>query len=258
MPTTTVWHRAHSSLNNPPMSLLTDFYEQITSTRINLTGCCFQLVLSMLLGSIVGFERRRRGQTAGVRTFSLIAMGSTLAMILSIYVPQRYEGVLDGDPTRIAAQVISGIGFLGAGAIIQMKGSVRGLTTAAGIWMVSALGMAVGAGMYVIGVVATLLILFILVLLERIEHRVSLRSESRIIRISTGVILKDISKYRRVLHDYNVQLSNFFVEYDFEQQETRLNLVVVVRENVDYVHLFSAFETLYPTRSITLANQINI
>lgn len=240
------------------MTFFETFINDITSPQINLTGCCFQLIFSMLLGSIVGFERRRRGQSAGVRTFSLIAMGSTLAMILSIYVPQRYEGVLDGDPTRIAAQVISGIGFLGAGAIIQMKGSVRGLTTAAGIWMVSALGMAIGAGMYMVGVIATLLILFILVLLERIEHRVSMRSETRIIRIRTGVILKDISKYREVLRDYNVQLSNFFVEYDFEQQETRLNLVVVVRENVDYVHLFNAFESLYPTRTITLANQINI
>lgn len=238
--------------------ILSSLYEQAMSTRINVAGSCFQLILSMLLGSIVGFERRRRGQSAGVRTFSLIAMGSTLAMILSIYVPQRYEGVLDGDPTRIAAQVISGIGFLGAGAIIQMKGSVRGLTTAAGIWMVSALGMAVGCGMYLIGIMATLLILFILVLLERIEHHVSMRSESRIIRIRTGVILHDISAYRRVLSQYQVQLSSFFVEYDFEQQETRLNLVVVVRENVDYMHLFNAFEELYPTKTITLANQINI
>ncbi len=238
--------------------IFNQFYEHITTTEVNLTGCCFQLVLSMLLGSIVGFERRRRGQSAGVRTFSLIAMGSTLAMILSIYVPQRYEGALDGDPTRIAAQVISGIGFLGAGAIIQMKGSIRGLTTAAGIWMVSALGMAVGCGMYLIGILATALILFILVLLERIEHRVSLRSESRIIRVRTGVILKDISDYRSVLRKHQVQLSNFFVEYDFEQNETRLNLVVVVRENVDYVTLFNDFESLYPTRSITLANQINI
>lgn len=240
------------------MDLAAAFYERITTTEINLVGCCFQLVLSMLLGSIVGFERRRRGQSAGVRTFSLIAMGSTLAMILSIYVPLRYEGVLDGDPTRIAAQVISGIGFLGAGAIIQMKGSVRGLTTAAGIWMVSALGMAVGCGMYLVGIIATALILFILVLLERIEHSVSLRSESRIIRVRTGVILKDISAYRRVLRKHQVQLSNFFVEYDFELQETRLNLVVVVRENVNYVTLFNDFEGLYPTRSITLANQINI
>ncbi len=234
---------------------MNQFFEAITSDSTNFMGACFKLVLSMLLGSIVGFERRRRGQTAGVRTFSLISMGSTMAMVLSVYVAEKYG---TGDPTRMAAQVISGIGFLGAGTIIQMKGSVRGLTTAAGIWMVSTLGMAVGCGLYMIALVATGLILFILILLERIEHRVSMRSESRTIRIRVDVILDDIHKYRNVLHDYGVQLSNFFVEYDFEQHETRLNLVVILRENVDYVGLFHAFEELYPTKTITLANQINI
>ncbi|MFG6385039.1 MgtC/SapB family protein [uncultured Duncaniella sp.] len=234
---------------------MNQFFEAIASDSTNFVGACFKLVLSMLLGSIVGFERRRRGQTAGVRTFSLISMGSTMAMVLSVYVAEKYG---TGDPTRMAAQVISGIGFLGAGTIIQMKGSVRGLTTAAGIWMVSTLGMAVGCGLYMIALVATGLILFILILLERIEHRVSMRSESRTIRIRVDVILDDIHKYRKVLHEYGVQLSNFFVEYDFEQHETRLNLVVILRENVDYVGLFHAFEELYPTKTITLANQINI
>lgn len=226
-----------------------------TPERLTFGTTCLRLVLSMLLGSIVGFERRRRGQTAGVRTFSLIAMGATLAMVLSTYVAEKYG---NGDPTRMAAQVLSGIGFLGAGAIIQMKGSVRGLTTAAGIWMIANIGMAVGCGLYWVSVMATALIMFILVLLERIEHRVSLRSESRIIRVRVGVILHDINKYREQLKIHGVILSNFFVEYDFEQQETRLNLVVVLKENTDYVALFTGFKNLYPTRSITLANQINI
>ncbi len=238
--------------------LFITFIEKINSPQVNFVGVCYQMVLSMLLGAIVGFERRRRGQSAGVRTFSLIAMGSTLAMVLSVYVPQTFAVGLNGDVSRIAAQVISGIGFLGAGAIIQMKGSVRGLTTAAGIWMVSALGMAIGAGLYLVGIVATGLILFILVLLERIEHKVSLRSESRIIRVRVGVTLSDIEPYREVMSRYQVQLSNFFVEYDFDRHETGLNFVVVVRENVDLVGMFRAFEKIHPTHSITLANQINI
>ena len=237
------------------MTLIQQIINDAMSDNFTFIGACYRLILSMALGSVVGFERRRRGQTAGVRTFSLIAMGSTLAMVLSTYVAQRYG---DGDPTRMAAQVISGIGFLGAGAIIQMKGSVRGLTTAAGIWMVANIGMAVGCGMYWVAVVATGLILFILVQLEHIEHSISLRSESRIIRVRVGEILNDISKYREVMKEYGVVLSNFFVEYDFEQSETRLNLVVVLKENTDLVGLFTAFESLYPTRSITLANQINI
>ena len=120
----------------------------ILSPDVTLWGSLFKLVLSLLLGSLIGFERRLKGQIAGLRTFALIAMGATLAMLISIYIPQVYLGLKNGDPGRIAAQVVSGVGFLGAGAIIQMKGSVRGLTTAAGIWMTACIGLAVGAFSY--------------------------------------------------------------------------------------------------------------
>lgn len=240
------------------MNVFLEVYEAINSIEVNTVGSIYKLILSMLLGAVVGYERKRKGQTAGVRTFSLISMGATLAMLLSIYVPQEYMGLKNGDPGRIAAQVITGIGFLGAGAIIQMKGSVRGLTTAAGIWMVAIIGMAVGLGMYWLSVVASALILFILVQLERIEHRVSRGSESRIIRIRTATILNEISDYKKILHDHNIHLSNFYVDYDYENNETRLNLIVLVKETTDYIKLFSQFETLHPTKSITLANQLSI
>lgn len=228
------------------------------SIEVTTVGSIFKLCLSMLLGSLVGYERKRKGQAAGVRTFSLIAMGATLAMILSIYVPQEYLGLKNGDPGRIAAQVITGIGFLGAGAIIQMKGSIRGLTTAAGIWMVATIGMAVGVGMYILSIIATALILFILVELERMEQHVSKGSESRIIRLRLGVILKDITEYRRVLHHNKITLQNVYVDYDFDAGETRLNLVVLLRESTDYIKLFGELEELQPTKSITLANQLSI
>ncbi len=238
--------------------MLADLYDAINSIEVNSVGSIFKLILSMLLGAVVGYERRRKGQTAGVRTFSLISMGATLAMLLSIYVPQEYMGLKNGDPGRIAAQVITGIGFLGAGAIIQMKGSVRGLTTAAGIWMMAIIGMAVGLGMYLLSIFASALILFILVQLERIEKRVSRGAESRIIRISLGTILHDIAEYRKVLKRHNIHLSNFYVDYDFEANETRLNLIVLVRETTNYIDLFSQFAKLYPTKAISLANQLSI
>lgn len=240
------------------MTLFGEIYDSVNSIEVNTVGSIYKLVLSMLLGAVVGYERKLKGQQAGVRTFSLIAMGATLAMLLSIYVPQVYMGLKNGDPGRIAAQVITGIGFLGAGAIIQMKGSVRGLTTAAGIWMVAIIGMAVGLGMYWLSVVACALILFILVQLERIEKRVSRGSESRIIRIRTSVILHDIDGYRRVLAAHRIVLSNFFVDYDYENCETRLNLVVLMRDNTDYIELFAEFEKLHPTKAISLANQLSI
>lgn len=240
------------------MQLLEHIYHDINSIEINTIGSIFKLVLSMLLGAVVGYERKRKGQTAGVRTFSLISMGATMAMLLSIYVPQEYMGLKNGDPGRIAAQVITGIGFLGAGAIIQMKGSVRGLTTAAGIWMVAIIGMAVGLGMYLLSIVACALILFILVRLELIEQRVSRGSESRIIHVRTAEILRDIDDYRKILSKHKIHINDVYVDYDYEAIETRLNLVVLLRESTNYIDLFAEFEKLHPTKSITLANQLSI
>ena len=127
--------------------LFADFLNAINASEVNLENSIFKLILSMILGIAVGMERKRKGQVAGVRTFALISMGACMAMLLSIYVPQEYLGLKNGDPGRIAAQVVTGVGFLGGGAMIHMRGSVRGLTTAAGIWMVATIGMSVGVGM---------------------------------------------------------------------------------------------------------------
>lgn len=244
------------------MGSLTDIWDyvhsSVTSVEVNTLQAVFKLCLSLILGSVVGFERKRKGQMAGVRTFALISMGATLAMLISIYVPQEYMGLKNGDPGRIAAQVISGIGFLGAGAIIQMKGSVRGLTTAAGIWMVSTIGLAVGVGMYMLSVVATLLILFILVQLERFEHKVDIGSESRIIRMKIDGIVESITAYRKTLKEHRVHLSNVYVEYDYSEGVTRLNLIVLVKENTDYIKLFADLRQVNPTLAISLANQVSI
>lgn len=240
------------------MDVLDGIFMELADVKVTLLTAVFRLILSLVLGSVVGLERKRKGQSAGIRTFALISMGATLAMILSIYVPQEYMGyTANGDPGRIAAQVLSGIGFLGAGAIIQMKGSVRGLTTAAGIWMVATIGLAVGVGMYGVSIIATLLILFILVQLERIEKRVSLGSESRIIRLKLGAIVVDMEPYRKVLSQNNVHLSNLYVEYDYENSISHLNLIVLVKENTNYISLCEALRPLNPTLTVTLANQVS-
>ncbi|MDO5395955.1 MAG: MgtC/SapB family protein [Bacteroidales bacterium] len=232
--------------------------DTVNATEVNTLSSVYKLLLSMLLGCLVGYQRKRRGQTAGVRTFSLIAMGATLAMILSVYVPQEYLGLKNGDPGRIAAQVVTGIGFLGAGAIIQMKGSVRGLTTAAGIWMVATIGMAVGVGMYWISVFATLLILFILAQLERFERHLNMGSEARVVRMRLSIIVEDIEPYRKALKKHKVTLTHYYVEYDYQAHVTHLNLSVLVPENINYMSLFSHIRTIYPTQAISLATQVSI
>lgn len=235
--------------------MLESFIEAINAPEVTPLSAAFKLLLSMLLGCVVGVERKRRGQMAGMRTFALIAMGATLAMLLSIYVPQVYLGLKNGDPGRIAAQVISGIGFLGAGAIIQMKGSVRGLTTAAGIWMVATIGMAVGVGMYLVAFLATLLVLAILVLLERFEHRVSVGSEARTIRLKLDGVVSDIEPYKNVLDRFHASLNNFYIDYDFQDNSTRLNLVVLLKDNTDLLALLNDISKIGNPLSVPLSNQ---
>ncbi|MCM1092477.1 MAG: MgtC/SapB family protein [Lachnospiraceae bacterium] len=234
------------------------FIQQVNSIEVNTVSSIFKLALSLLLGCLVGFERKRKGQIAGVRTFALISMGATLAMILSIYVPQEYLGLKNGDPGRIAAQVVTGIGFLGAGAIIQMKGSVRGLTTAAGIWIIAAIGMAVGVGLYSLALAATALVLVVLLFIERLEHHINAGAESRIIRIRLSVIAEDIDGYREVLKNHRVHLTNVYVEYDYDEPVTRLNLVVLIRDHTNYMKLFADLRQVKPTVAISLANQVSI
>lgn len=233
-------------------------YDSINSIEVNTLSSLYKLVLSLILGSIVGYERKRRGQPAGVRTFSLIAMGSTLAMILSIYVPQEYLGLKNGDPGRIAAQVVTGIGFLGAGAIIQMKGSVRGLTTAAGIWMVAAIGMAIGVGMYIIGLLSTLLILIILIWLDKIEHKANLGTDMRNLRIKLDTIIENINDYKRILDNYKIRITRFNVEYNYATSQTDINLIILIPESVSFLAVISELRSLYPTLTLSVSTQTSL
>ena len=136
-----------------------------------------KIAAAALLGAIVGLERVWGGHPAGLRTNMLIAISSCLFTILSI------EGFpLQGsaqDTARVAAQIVTGVGFLGAGAVLQSKGNVRGLTTAASIWLVAAIGMAVGTGLYFLAIFTTTLSTLLLVLLGPISWRLERRAQNR-------------------------------------------------------------------------------
>lgn len=234
------------------------FYDNINSLEVNMTNSMFRLILSMLLGMIVGAERKRKGQIAGIRTFALISMGACLAMLLSIYVPQVYLGLKNGDPGRIAAQVITGIGFIGGGAMIHMKGAVRGLTTAAGIWMTAIIGMAVGIGMYLCSIGATLLILLTLVTFEQYEKRRKLGQESKVISMAVEGIVTDLQPYKDVLSLNRVHLSTFYVEYNYIENKTEINFVVLVHAYTDLLPVLSKLSAVNPTQKLTLSSQLDI
>ena len=132
------------------------------------------ILIAALLGGAIGFEREYRAKEAGFRTHFLVALGAALFMILSAH---GFEGVFTTenhrlDVSRIAAQVVSGLGFIGAGTIIFQKHAVRGLTTAAGLWVAAAIGMAAGAGMYAVASAATLMVIVCLELMNFLHHHV--------------------------------------------------------------------------------------
>jgi putative Mg2+ transporter-C (MgtC) family protein len=125
-----------------------------------------RLTVGLVLGAIIGFERELHRQPAGFRTHSLVSLGAALFTVVSAF---GFTGDLV-DPTRIAAQIVSGIGFIGAGTILQYRGHIRGLTTAASLWSVAAIGTAAGAGLYIVALVGTVLILVILSVLDNVER----------------------------------------------------------------------------------------
>lgn len=235
--------------------ILTYLSDQINSQEVTLLNSVYKLLLSMILGVLVGAERKRKGQVAGVRTFALISMGACLAMLLSIYVPQVYLGLKNGDPGRIAAQVITGVGFLGGGAMIHMKGLVRGLTTAAGIWMTATIGMAVGVGMYWCAIIATGMILITLVAFELYELHLNMGQENRTLHLSVDGIVKDLNAYREVFEKHGVHLSTYFIHYDYEKNITELNFVVLAPSHRNYLPMFDDLRVIGATRTLTLTSQ---
>jgi putative Mg2+ transporter-C (MgtC) family protein len=137
--------------------------------RVLRADLILKLLLAVVLGGIIGFEREIAGKPAGLRTNILICIGAALLMDVSTRIG-LVDGHRVGDPGRIAAQIVSGVGFLGAGTIMQAQGMVTGLTSAATIWVVAAIGMTVGGGYYIEGIGAGLLVTFVLAGLGRLEH----------------------------------------------------------------------------------------
>jgi putative Mg2+ transporter-C (MgtC) family protein len=139
-----------------------------------------RLALAALLGAVIGVEREWRDRTAGLRTHMLVCLGSAVFTVVSAYgfsewyssIPAAERSTVVSDPTRIAAQIVTGIGFLGAGAIFRSDDGVKGLTTAASLWMMAAIGLATGAGYYELAVAATVLMLLILVALRQVSGRI--------------------------------------------------------------------------------------
>lgn len=182
----------------------------------NMVACLIALVLSVALCSLIGIEREKRGRTAGLRTHLLVGVGSCLIMIISIYgFPAIFSGqgenaVMTRDVARLAAQVIAGVGFLGAGAIIHRSSGTRGLTTAATIWIVMAIGMACGSFNFILAIAGTLLIIVILTVFRKLESRLTKKTPMLIVRSKAGVAV--IANIMRVAQEFECTITDLHSE----------------------------------------------
>lgn len=202
-----------------------------------------RLLVAGILGAIIGLDREYRAKEAGYRTHFLVSLGSALIMIVSQYGFQEIikEDSVTLDPSRVAAQVVSGIGFIGAGTIIFQKQIVRGLTTAAGIWATAGIGLAVGAGMYVIGIAAMVLTLIGLEVLSYLFKSIGMKSSMITFSTDNKQVLKGVAD-RFNSKDYLI------VSYQMDTQkhggiETyQVTMVIKSKQNNDEGHLLSLIQ----------------
>ena len=218
------------------------FNELLTSTEITWQVALVRILASFFIGTLVGIERETHDQPAGLRTHILISIGATVVMLISIFIPQTFTNFQNGDPGRIAAQVVSGIGFLGAGAILKFGADVKGLTTAASIWAMAALGLAVGAGMFVIGFIGVVVILFALTVMNLFEKRVFKEGTIRKVELVVKKKDSDIQALKVVLKNQDIKIIQTGFERNINEATDRIVFLVGVTRKINIQKLSENFE----------------
>ena len=211
-----------------------------------------QIILRLLaaagFGAIIGLERERDNQPAGLRTHMILVIGSTLAMCLSI----NLAASGDGDPARLAAQVISGIGFLGAGAILRYGFNVKGLTTATTLWSMAIVGLAVGYGYYLIGLVTTILMLLTLTVINLLEKKFIRTSVARtfiVQALDRPGIVKDI---RKVITRLSEKIITFTIQKNIKSKRLRISIAAHVKVGEKMENLTEAISAIDGVRALKI------
>jgi putative Mg2+ transporter-C (MgtC) family protein len=214
----------------------------------------FKLTLACVLGALIGLERESLDRPAGLRTYTLVCVGSTLAMIVSIDIYLQYYQTVNADPGRIAAQVVSGIGFLGAGTIMREGATVRGLTTAAGLWVVACIGLAVGAGLYIPAIATTVLILFVLVYFIKFEHIFTGMREYKGLLMVVEDRPGQVGNIGSILGDLNVLIKNIQLSRLDNGEDLEVELLLQLPPNLSIGQVIDEFSGLKGLRSINRLN----
>lgn len=207
-----------------------------------------RLLVAAGLGAIIGFERERDRQPAGLRTHMILVVGATLAMCLSINIAVEF----DGDPARLAAQVVSGIGFLGAGAILRYGFNVKGLTTATTLWSMAIVGLAVGYGYLLIGVITTGIMLLTLTVINLVEKkfiRTSVPRSFTIQAVSRSGMVKEI---RKTITRLSEKVDTFNIQKNIKNKHLRISIVAHVKVGEKMENLTEAISEIDGVRSIKI------
>ena len=209
-----------------------------------------RLGIAAVLGAVVGYERERHNQPAGLRTHMILVVGSALAMTLSINLAMQFRpDVPNGDPARLAAQVLSGIGFLGAGAILRLGTNVRGLTTATSLWSMAVVGLSVGAGYYLVALAATALLILALSALDVVEKHLIHSTIIFPVQVVAGHEVDMLPTLREIFKEHNIKVQSFSIQKDLAQDVSVLDLVVQAKENSRLESLVEKIHQLPGVRS---------
>lgn len=197
--------------------------------EVNLVSICLRIVLSLMIGGILGFERGRKNRPAGFRTYILVCLGSTLVMMTNQYV---YQWFGTSDPTRMGAQVISGIGFLGAGTImVTGRQQIRGITTAAGMWTAACCGLAIGIGFYEGAIAGGIIVFMIMEFLEKMD--VVIRKHSNIIDVYLEFDGKRMfSHFLTEARDNGFDVTNIEISKNKHIKSGELNVVLTLESQI--------------------------
>ncbi|WP_313343247.1 MgtC/SapB family protein [Sedimentibacter sp.] len=214
--------------------------------EINMTSIIIRIVLAMLCGGLIGLERSIKSRPAGFRTYMIVCLSSALVMMTNEFIFNKFGG---GDPARLGAQVISGIGFLGAGTIlVTNRSQVKGLTSAAGLWSSACLGLAIGIGFYYGAIFVAVAVLLIVTLFKKIEEYIT--SNNKTITLYTSFSsLEHFDNFISYIHKSNYKIVDIEISKDASLKELSVIAILILEANKKFnhtetIHKFSSFEGL--------------
>ncbi len=235
------------------MDIFVDFsLNALLDKNINVWNIILRMLVSLLFGGFIGFTQEKGGRPAGLRTHIVLSLGTTIVTITSIYISQEFS---TGDPGRIAAQIVSGIGFLGAGAIIKYGFNIIGMTSAASIWTTSAIGMAAGMGMYFLGLLGTVLLVVTLSLLIRFENKI-VKIRKKQYRLSVSFKNLDIdllfNNIENLLKSFGIKITTFSFITKKTEGVTTLDLSILLAKYIEIFTVIKEIHKMNDLRSIEL------